>query len=165
MPKSRPWFCEPLWAAKSTVEKGPFKAPKGIDPEFVERMRAQHERDDKDADWIIWGTALDNPTEVTLPVSGGKGIDPGHGIVAKVRRLATFKEGVPHHSAFAQRIVECVNAMEGIDDPAGAMSRVRDFLREVAQDQYGGIDANDITGRALLNEIDPPSNRLLRRKP
>ena len=50
---------------------------------------------------------------------------PGYG---KVCRCAPYTTATPESAANARRIVACVNACEGIADPAAALAEVREIL-------------------------------------
>ena len=49
-------------------------------------------------------------------------------------RLLGLPDGAPTHEEFAQRAVDCVNAMAGIGDPVGFMGELTAFLEDMSRD-------------------------------
>jgi hypothetical protein len=131
-------YHEPWSASKSDLWTLGFRTPpKHADsPEELRVVVADWEaargKAEKNADWIIWGSRLNEPA-VVASLLGTHGYADDRRILTFSRMLG-LPEGSPDHEEFAKRVVDCVNAMTGIGDPIAFMQELTAFLMDMSKD-------------------------------
>jgi hypothetical protein len=100
--------------------------------ERIFNWNADRERFEKNADWIIWGSRLSEPT-VCFTTAGEPVYTDDKRILAVSRMLGT-PDGTPDQEEYAKRITACVNALVGIADPEAFVTELKEFLLDMAKD-------------------------------
>jgi hypothetical protein len=135
--KQRPRdFHEPWVATRSKTWDSPFRGgpPKFGDNEEeiaqnVANWEAAKARAEANADWIIWGSRLAEPT-VCYGLTGSIGVADDRRILTFVKQNG-YPDKAPTHEDFARRIVACVNACAGIANPESFVTEVRALLKDL----------------------------------
>lgn len=78
---------------------------------------------------------------------------PDHGVIHAMRgaHIGTLKSSDSRSDSNAARIVACINACAGIEDPAAALSNVRQLLRSWKRDIECPDDRDEIDN--ILREL------------
>lgn len=143
-------YHEPWRPSKSKLHGSPpvLKAdPDEHDMAFM----SQWERVDQNADWILWGSGMADPTIAIGYLSGKPQVLDDQGIIA-VRRHRGVPEGSPTNEDVCKRIAECINAMEGVADPATFISDVRSLLFGYAMGEQSDDPRSDARVLRLLDQ-------------
>ena len=151
-------FHEPWVAAKSKAWETSFRwgPPKhGGTPDEVAQNFAAWEaaraNAEADADWIIWGSRLAEPS-VCRSLTGEVGVMDDRRILAVSKSLG-LPDRAPNHEHFARRIVACVNACAGIANPESFVREVRQLLRDLLMRE---ADREDSRILSLFARCIPP---------
>lgn len=122
MPKTK--FGEPWSAAakRSAAYEDPFPpgTDVGLDPDAVSQARDAAKRCAERAEWLLWAADVHEPDTATGLVSGVSVEFDDRGIVGR------FKAG-----DHAKRAAECVNAMQGVANPASWVASAKALLCEI----------------------------------
>ena len=131
-------YHEPWSAQKSDLWTLGFRTPpKHADsPEelrvAVADWEAARGKAEKNADVLIMGSRMTEATVVKSLL--------GSDCYADDRRILTFArllglpDGSPTHEEFADRVIQCINAMSGIGDPIAFMQELTAFLMDMSKD-------------------------------
>lgn len=99
--------------------------------QVVANWLADRKKFEKKADTIIWGSLLEHPDIAVSPWSGKPIVFDDSGVIARIRG-ANMPDG--KSEKIARRIVDCVNAFQGIEDPVGFMKDVRALLADLEKE-------------------------------
>jgi hypothetical protein len=146
-------YFEPWVAAKSKLHGDPPNT-EGVPEDAAAAMRDAWQRAEDNADWVLWGSKMADPCVVRGLVSGDAAVMDDRRIIA-VRRTLGLPDGSPDHEAVARRICDCVNACQGVGDPAEFVKDVRALLLALAR---GELDdpREDVRVVSLLARCIPP---------
>lgn len=131
-------YAEPWALQKSDLWKLGYQHRPTVADSPEELRIAQAEWDaarakaEKNADVVIMGSRLSEAAMVPS-LGGGLSYWDDRRIITFARLLG-LPDGAPTHEEFAQRAVDCVNAMTGIGDPVGFMQELTAFLEDMAAD-------------------------------
>jgi len=118
--------------------KGPPPRHEHTDSEYaqvVANYLADRKKFEKRADSLIWGSQMEHP-DIAVGLRSGKPIVfDDSGVIARIRG-ANIPGGGPPSGKLAKRIVDCVNAFRGVQDPRGFMTEIRDLLAELAEQEF-----------------------------
>lgn len=146
-------FYEPWLPAKS-VRVAPRPNVDGVPEEAAASILDAWERVDRNADWIIWGSGMVEPSIGTTLLTGKPYVADDRGIIAVRRRLG-IPSDAPTNQDIAERIAECVNALAWISDPVSFVSEVRSLLLGLAQGEYSEDPRTDPRVISLLSRCIP----------
>lgn len=121
-------FFEPWIATKSTLH-GNAPAVEGIPEEAAAKIADAWGRIDRDADWILWGSGMAEPSIAGGFMSGKPVVCDDRRIIA-VRRILGLAEGSPTNEEMCERIADCVNALAGVADPVAFVADTRALLKD-----------------------------------
>lgn len=131
-------YAEPWTLEKSRIWDLGFKHPPSVadSPEELRIAQAEwkvaRDKAEKNADVYVMGARL---TEAAVsPSVGGSLVYSDDRRIITFARLLGLPDGAPTHEEFAQRAVDCVNAMAGIGDPVGFMGELTAFLEDMSRD-------------------------------
>jgi hypothetical protein len=131
-------YAEPWTLEKSTLWQLSYKTPPFRTPADDEQRQANADweaargKAEKTADVLILGSRLSEAAVATSQM-GNLGYCDDRRILTFVRMLG-LPDGAPSHEEFAQRVVDCVNAMTGIGDPVAFMGELTAFLEDMSRD-------------------------------
>jgi hypothetical protein len=156
-------YYEPWSATKSSLWDSPYRfgPPKwGATPEelseAIDAWQASKHKAEKDADWVIWGSKIAVPGLC-------KNIDGSVTVATDQAILAFSKKPIPKggvdHEAIAKRVVACVNACAGINDPESLIKDVRAlmlaYLQGDCEDPRQDPRVGSILGRCIpIEELE-----------
>lgn len=127
-----PSYGEP-WTAKKSVLHG--EKPEISDPlsEIEQSISDNWQKRDDNAPWVIWAKGLGIPGKSSGLVNGNLVEFDDSRILTTFYRLTGLPEGLLSHEAYARRVVACVNAMSGIDDPERFASEAKIAMVSLTQ--------------------------------
>jgi hypothetical protein len=131
-------YHEPWTLVKSDLWKLGFKHPPTMadSPEelryAVADWEAARDKAEKNADVLIMGSRLTEPAMINRLTGWCSYWDDRR--ILTIARMLGLPDGSPTHEEFAQRVVDCINAMTGIGDPVAFMQELTAFLMDMSRD-------------------------------
>jgi hypothetical protein len=123
MPDESAYFEPWSFSARSQPSPDPFASgvPEGADMDAVAQQRAAAERLNQKKEWIVWGSRVHQETRAKGFMIGDTVSMSDIGIILRTTNHEQSRE-------IAARVVECVNALQGIADPAAFVEAANQAL-------------------------------------
>lgn len=147
------FFFEP-WRASKSPSHGLAPNVDGLPEDAAASILDAWGRSDRDADWILWGSKMQEPA-IAKGYGTGVGQIIGDERIIAIRRWLGLPEGSPTNEEVAKRIVDCVNAMAGIADPVAYMEDVRALLLGYLKGECDGDPRSDVRIVSLVGRCIP----------
>lgn len=125
-------FHEPWFVSKSLMH-GPRPNVEGLPEDTAEKILEAWEKCDDNAAYLVWGMGLNEPGKARGLTSGDQIEFNGNGIILTVYYHRGWLEGTPNPKQIANRIVSCVNSLEGVLDPDHFVKRAREAMIELSK--------------------------------
>lgn len=150
--KVRSYF-EPWVPRQATARGKPFGGvkPESIPEDVFKHLMDGWERSQEQAEWVIWGSKMADPT-IVVSLDGKAGVLDDRRIIA-VSYNGGLPKGSINHGEIAERIADCVNATAGIADPVRFVTEARALLLALVK---GEADRGDDRILPLLARCIPP---------
>jgi hypothetical protein len=152
---NEPWIATRSKSWEAGFALGPPKS--AATPELLsERIAdwtAARAKAEANADWLIWGSRLSEPTVCFTPENEPVYMDDRR--ILAVSRMMGTPDGTANQEEYAKRIAATMNAMVGIADPEAFMMELKEFLLDMARDpidQFFELRAIKLLSKCTLQE-------------